>query len=229
MTVCETADRVRNVLFDFDMTLVDSSEGVAAGLQGLSEVFSLRKPSKEEIRKTIGLPMPEAMKALWGDCRSEWLRHYREKLSFVERSSLKMLPGAASLLEILKEMHVSCAVVSNRGSLKELVEEFGLTSFFRTVLVLNDGLPPKPDPASLVLAMERLKAKRDDTIYIGDSTIDVEASRRAGIPCFAVTTGATPGKDLRTAGAFVVFASCLDIARLFRLRKAEGTCERDGT
>ncbi|MGC9372282.1 MAG: HAD family hydrolase [Thermovirgaceae bacterium] len=219
--VLEIAGRTKNVLFDFDMTLIDSSAGVAWGLQRLSRVFSLRKPPKEEVFRTIGLPMRQAMEALWGECREEWLLYYRENISSLERKYLKLLPGVTSLLETLKSMDIACGVVSNRGSLKNLIGEFDLEGHFQAVLVLNDGLPPKPDPAPLLFAMKRLNAEKDETIYVGDSVIDVETSRRAGIPCFAVSTGSTRPEVLVSSGAIKAFDSCLEIETLFRMEKAE--------
>ncbi|MFP4481410.1 MAG: HAD family hydrolase [Thermovirgaceae bacterium] len=226
-TAGEIAGITRNVLFDFDMTLVDSSEAVTFGLQKLSGVFSLRKPLKEEIFRTIGLPMDRVMKVLWGECREEWLQYYRQKLSPSERKYLKLLPGAAGLLETLQSMDIACGVVSNRGSLKNLVREFGLESRFRTILVLNDGFPPKPDPLSLLFAMEHLGATKDDTIYVGDSVIDIEASRRAGVFCFAVATGSTGRDALFSSGAFDVFNSCREIEQLFKRQKTERALKRD--
>ncbi len=215
------AGRTKNVLFDFDMTLIDSSEVFAFGLQRLSWIFSLRKPSKEEIFGTIGLPMREAMKALWGKCREEWLRYYHKDISPLERKYLKLLPGVNSLLETLKSMDIACGVVSNRASLKNLIREFNLEGRFETVLVLNDGLPPKPDPVPLLFAVKGLNAEKGETVYVGDSVIGVEASRRAGIPCFAVATGSTGAEVLVSSGAVSVFDSCLEIESLFKLKTVE--------
>lgn len=217
----ELVDRTEVVLFDFDMTLVDSSDGVTFGLRSLAARFGLRKPERDEIFSTIGFPMPEAMEKLWGTCSEEWLEYYRVELSPLERGFLRPLPGVVDLLETLGSIGVSCGVVSNRRTLGEVIAEFRWDVFFRTVLVLDDGLPPKPDPASLLLAMGRLGGSKDDTIYVGDSLIDVEAARRAGVACFAVTTGAARGRVLRSAGADAVFGSCVKIDDLFSRRVPE--------
>lgn len=210
------------VLLDFDMTMVDSSEGVAVCLMQLAEAYSLRKPGRDEVFTTIGLPMPEAMRKIWGCYDPEWLEYYRKHLSPVEQGYLEPLPGADRLLRLLRETGIPCGVVSNRRFLKSLIGELGWACFFDTVTVLGDGIAPKPDPAGLLAAMSRMAADKDRTIYIGDSTIDVEAALRAGIPCLAVTTGPSKRDALRETGAKAVFSSCKEIAEMFEEHRAEG-------
>jgi phosphoglycolate phosphatase len=62
------------------------------------------------------------------------------------------------------------------------------------------GLGRKPDPGSALLAMELLGAQREHTVYVGDSDVDVETARNAGLRCVAVSWGFRPRESLVAAG-----------------------------
>jgi phosphoglycolate phosphatase/pyrophosphatase PpaX len=56
-----------------------------------------------------------------------------------------------------------------------------LSSYFDVVITGDDVTHPKPHPEGILLAMEQLRAKASDTIYVGDSDADILAGRAAGL------------------------------------------------
>ncbi len=96
---------------------------------------------------------------------------------------MKLAPGAREVLQSLKEQGKRLAICTNRStSMEAILEYFSLTHFFDCVVTALHVKNPKPDPEGLLLISKTLKITPDDTLYIGDSPLDAEASRLAGIP-----------------------------------------------
>ena len=95
-----------------------------------------------------------------------------------------------------------------------ILKGLGIAGHFVTVHGWKMGLPVKPDPTLLRMAMEDAGARAEDTLLIGDSTNDVIAAKAAGIKCCAVGYGyGTKEKNL-AAGADLIADEVEDIVRL---------------
>ncbi|MFI3239652.1 MAG: HAD family hydrolase [Bacteroidales bacterium] len=99
--------------------------------------------------------------------------------------------GVVQLLEELSAMGVKLAVASNKY--QEAVEKMILAMFpnikFDVILGNKVGYPLKPDPSILFNVIEQIDIPKKDTIYIGDSGVDMEAANRAAIDSIGVTWG----------------------------------------
>ena len=71
----------------------------------------------------------------------------------------------------------------------------------------REGIRRKPAPDTVLSAMERLCATADRTLYVGDTEVDLETARRAGVDCAAVTWGFRDPDQLIAAGAERLFDS----------------------
>jgi HAD superfamily hydrolase (TIGR01509 family) len=192
------------VLFDFDMTLIDSSHGVTFCLNMVAERFGLEKVERPEVLKTIGYPMEEAMKMLWGAFDPSWTNHYRDHLAPFEYEKLVPFDGVRETLEKLRGNDVVMAVVSNRRRLLPALSGTGLDGFFSLAVGMEDVKVPKPDPESIHLVLQKLGVSKDSAFFVGDSEVDAIAARNAGVRFIGVTTGGRPASVLLREGAFVV-------------------------
>jgi len=86
-------NEIKAILFDFDMTLIDSSHAITACMNGMARDLNLLEVTREQVLSTIGLPIEAAWRTLWGEFRPEWLEHYRNHYSALERKELRPLPG----------------------------------------------------------------------------------------------------------------------------------------
>ncbi|MDE6515584.1 MAG: HAD-IA family hydrolase, partial [Bacteroidales bacterium] len=73
------------------------------------------------------------------------------------------------------------------------------------------GAPVKPDPAIVHDILRTLGASAGQTLYVGDSAVDMETARRSGIPSIGVLWGFRPEAELREAGARYLVSSPSDI------------------
>ena len=195
---------IRAALFDFDMTLVDSSYGITFCLNMLASCFGLPGVEREEVLKTIGYPMDHAMKMLWGYYDSSWTDHYRENLVPFEYERLVPFPGVPETLDILRSRGFAMGVVSNRTRLAPAVGSSGLGGFFQTLVGMDDVSRPKPDPEPVTTALERMGHRPGNAFMTGDSEVDAITAREAGVVFIGVTTGGRSSGDLMAEGARAV-------------------------
>lgn len=206
---------VAAVLFDFDMTLVDSSYIITECTNLMAEAKGLPLVTREDLLKVIGLPIDESWRALWGRFDEEWLEFYRSHFREREQDGFIKFPGTIEVPELLKDMGVKVGVVSNRRFAYRAVEMSGLAHLFDTVIGLEDVSNAKPHPESLLLALERLGVEPAQAVYVGDTDIDMRTAAAAGVRGIGMTTGAFEGEQLTKAGATWVCDDLREIPDLF--------------
>lgn len=189
------------VLFDFDFTLADSSIGIIQSVNFALRKLSLPQVSDQEIRSTIGLPLEDVFERLvaqkyigWTD---EFLRLYVERADLVMTRVTRVFEAVPETIESLTEMGIALGIVSTkeRHRIEAVLERDGLLGSFDIIIGGDDGPRPKPDPEGLLTAIKALGASPSTSLYVGDSTIDAETSRRAKVPFAAVLSGATHRED----------------------------------
>lgn len=205
---------IRTVLFDFDMTLIDSSFGVTFCLNRVAEVFGLRAVTRVEVLRTIGYPMEDAMEMLWGSFQPSWIEYYRDHLVPSEHERLVPFPGVAESLKRFQEMGIKMAVVSNRNRILPAVRSSGLEGFFHKMVGMEDVEFPKPHPGSILIALERVQGSPGSAVLVGDSEVDARAARAAGVRFIGLTTGGRSRAALLSEGACAVVDDFAEIISL---------------
>lgn len=112
-------------------------------------------------------------------------------------------PGINELLATLREHNVDIAVASNKyqQAVDQLIEYFFPHLDWAAVCGQRDGVPVKPDPSIVFGILSECPTPKDDVIYIGDSGVDMETARRAGVTSIGVTWGFRPERELIDAYA----------------------------
>jgi phosphoglycolate phosphatase-like HAD superfamily hydrolase len=163
----------------------------------------------------------------YGAASEELLSRYSHELASTfaaRRDQLtergRLLPGAAEAVAEVAGLHgvvqsVLTGTIRPNAVLK--LREFGLDRFFDTE-VGGYGSQVYPKGAQLLMTRSRAAEKygvpfgEDATVYIADSTLDVEAARTGGARCLAVASGRSTVSELRAAGADAVFGDLTDTA-----------------
>ena len=180
---------IKGIAFDLDETLVNSKDSIVTYHRELFKFLGL--PFDEEHAYWFyTLPAEEITNRLFPDeSYREKAREFRMKFDF--RKLFKMIkpkPGIPEVLVWLKEREKKLAVVTNRGiSTRPLLEYLGIIHFFDEILPANELPLNKPHPYPLQLLMEKWDAAPHELVFIGDSEIDVETGKRAGV--ITVTVG----------------------------------------
>ena len=204
----------RLAIFDLDGTLVDSVDDLAASVNHALRVVRLPPRSLDEIRGFVGegarrlLERAVAPRAdLLEPALAAWWAHYEAHC--LDRT--RLYPGVAALLAGAAR---TLAVHTNKpGALaRKILDGLGLGSRFALV-VGGDEAARKPDPAGVRLIQTRVGATPEETVFVGDSLVDLATARAAGVRHVGVTWGLVPGADLARAGATELAASAEDLAR----------------
>lgn len=204
----------RLAIFDLDGTLVDSVEDLAASVNHALRVVGLPRRDLDEIRGFVGegarllLERAVAPRAdLVEPALAAWREHYEDHC--LDRT--RLYPGIAALVAGAGR---TLAVHTNKpGALaRKILDGLGLRSRFALVLG-GDEAPRKPDPAGVRLIQARVGAAPEETVFVGDSLVDLATARAAGVRHVAVTWGLVPGADLVRAGATELAGSAGELAR----------------
>lgn len=106
--------------------------------------------------------------------------------------------GVPSLMEQLQKRGVKLAVASNKyqAATTELVKHYFPQIDFSAVLGQREGQPAKPDPLFVKDILTQTQTDAADTLYVGDSDVDMQTARNAGVDACAVTWGFRPRAEL---------------------------------
>jgi HAD superfamily hydrolase (TIGR01509 family) len=171
---------LRAVLFDWDGTLVNSyaadsraylamfrAMGIDWGLEELARHYS---PNWHRVYRAARLP-----RSKWAEADRLWGLAYA-------RENPQLLPGARRTVQILdRTFQLGIVTSGNRRRVRRQLREFRLTNYFSACVCNEDAPKRKPHPAPLELALERLRARPENCVYVGDTAEDIEMARRAGV------------------------------------------------
>ena len=188
------------VLFDFDYTLGDSTKPIVESYTAGLTAMGWPAPEREAVRRTVGYTLEDGYTMLTGDAdedkRKEFFRRFKEHAKDIMMTDTELCPGAENVLHWLTQQKVSAGIVSTKGGdvLESIFTRFGLREQLALIVGGQDVKKAKPDPEGLNLAVERLGLDKQDILFCGDTVIDAETAKRAGVDFCAVLNGTTPAE-----------------------------------
>lgn len=221
---------VRFAAFDLDGTLFDSAGSIVDGVQACWRACGFSPPDPEAVRRIIGLPWEESVRALLpgaGPAEFRKIRAYHDEVRSGARSRPErretLFAGARRTLDVLNADGWALGVVTSRSGARafEMLEEHGIGGIFSTVKTADMG-PGKPDPHLLIGAMDDVGAEAGTTAMIGDTTFDMEMAVAAGAAALGVSWGVHETAALRAAGARHVVESFDDLRHGLAPMAADG-------
>jgi phosphoglycolate phosphatase len=197
------------VIFDLDGTLVDTLDDIAGGMNRALEHHGFPPAAREAYRDMVGWGIKRlAFLALPPDKRDEKtvetvaadaVRFYAEAPLVHSRP----YPGILELTAELRRRHVKTAVLTNKPDPVAQMVIGGLFPPLTFDLVLGDspGRPRKPDPVAVWAILMELDRTPRDTLFAGDSEVDIETARAAECHALGVSWGFRKREVLEKAGA----------------------------
>lgn len=171
------------ILWDFDGTIANSEPVI---LETFNTLFKTYKPKVEVdesmISKMIGQPLEDIMFDYYPGNHDVMIEKYRSIQEPLIKSKLVEMEGASALLSKLKEDGYRMGVVSNRSqaSLEYALEVLKMRDYFEVIVGSDRVKETKPHPEGINKALAAMGVDKGAVIYVGDTSIDVEAGKRAG-------------------------------------------------
>jgi phosphoglycolate phosphatase len=207
------------VCFDLDGTLVDTAGEIAEAANRTLHDFGLPGRSVAEVTSLIGAGTRELMLGLLREATAPHaedepaidgeavLRRFAEHYARTAGTSCRTYPGAAQTLARLRRAGIRLACVTNkeRRYSDSVLDACGFEHAF-DLLVAGDTLPvKKPDARVLRHVMNFFDATPEGTVHVGDSRVDAEAARNAGVACWLLPHGYNAGEPIERARPDRVF------------------------
>ncbi|MCJ7644428.1 MAG: HAD family hydrolase [Candidatus Aminicenantes bacterium] len=214
--------RFSGVIFDLDGTLLDTIEDIGLTMNLVFGRRGFPPFSIADCMRMVGDGMEVLVRrALPGGSGDEALvdeivQEYREAYGLAWRDHSRPYPGVPELLEGLKARGVRSAVLSNKSHpFTEIMTRELLPFDFDAVLGALPGMPFKPDPSAALRIASDMGLPPAGFVFVGDTDIDMETARAAGMYPAGALWGFRDAANLRAGGAEVLLASPGDLLRLF--------------
>ncbi|SDI29836.1 phosphoglycolate phosphatase [Paraburkholderia phenazinium] len=184
-------------LFDFDLTLADSSEGIIECARTALSQMRFPVPDPQRIRESIGLPLDKSFVFLTGDrdqtLAETYARNFVACADEVMVAMTHFYPPVETLLKTLRVQQVRVGIVSTkfRYRIEAILRHAGLEACVDVVIGGEDVTRHKPDPEGLQKALEILAIPASDAVYVGDHQMDAQAAQAAGTRFVGAVTGLT--------------------------------------
>ena len=214
----------KNILFDLDGTLFDTSPGILHGIRRALEACGRTVGSDRELHRFIGPPLLTAFMEFYGMSAAEadrakeiYRAYYRESGVF----ECAPYPGAEDCLRALSESGRSLAVATSKPVFfaTQILDRFGFSAYFKAVC--GAGSDAHAGKAEIVRrALEALGANPRESVMVGDRKYDVVGAARWGLRCLGFDfCGFAPKGELEEAGAVAVVHTAAEIVRFILERQ----------
>lgn len=197
------------VIFDLDGTLVDSIQDLAYSANFALEAKGLPQNSLEEYYRFVGNGMEHLIRSalkdkatddeLYLEVRRIFDKHYEEH----SNDRTVPYPGVEKLLGKLSEKGIETAVLSNKAQryIEPILKKAFENHKFAAAYGQREGIPRKPDGTAVKMLAEELGYTLEESVYVGDSEVDVLTANNAGIDLICVLWGFRSKDELLEAGA----------------------------
>lgn len=196
-------------IFDLDGTLLDTLGDLAAAVNYALRCYGMPEHSRDEVRRFVGNGVRLLMMRAVPDGEQnprfeEVFATFRQYYLEHSLDTTRPYDGISETLVALKERGCRLAVVSNKfyAATQELCRHF----FPDTIEVAvgeheAEGIRKKPAPDTVIEALSQLGVSAENAVYVGDSDVDLQTARNAGLPCISVLWGFRDREFLTANGA----------------------------
>lgn len=214
----------RLVVFDCDGTLVDGQAAICDTMEAAFAAAGLAKPDRNEVRRMVGLSLPQALRLLAPDASEdqrdaavEAYKHAYRNLRTTGMLEEPLYEGMAALIERLADSGYLLAVATGKSErgLHACLSTHGIKHRFIS-LQAADYHPSKPHPAMLEAALADAGVPADQAVMVGDTIFDIDMAVAAGVRPIGVAWGYHEPDELLRAGAVGVAGTMEELEALIR-------------
>ncbi len=191
----DKTNKINTVIFDMDGTVLNTLDDLTDSVNYVLKRYDLPVRSRDEYRRFFGNGIRHALRCavpsdISDDIVDEMIPVFREHYNKHCLDRTKPYDGIPELMGELKKQGYRMAIVSNKidSAVKELNERF-FSDYMSVAIGEKTGIQRKPAPDTVLEALRQLGASKAEAVYVGDSEVDLQTARNAGLPCIAVLWG----------------------------------------
>ena len=215
-------NRLDAVLFDLDGTLLYTLPDMRLALNRALELCGHPPRTMEEVRSFVGNGVRKLVeRALPPGAEGDLEKVYAAyEAWYIDHGQdhVEYYPGVREMIAALRERGIRTGVVTNKThpAAAAMIEHF----FGDTMDVTEgkrDGRPTKPSPESVWDALDRLGVSSERALYVGDSGVDAETAKNAGLECVLVSWGYRDRPELERCGVLGVIDQAAELLKYIKV------------
>lgn len=220
----------RYAIFDLDGTLLDTLDDLTDSMNYILGKHNFPLRTRDEVRNFVGNGVRKLVeRAVPPEYKAdeEFIDKFYDDFSlyYNSHSDIKTspYPGTLDMLDKLIHSDFDIAIVSNKidSAVKSLSAKF-FGERIKSAIGEKPSVRHKPEPDMVFMAMVEMGADKENSIYIGDSEVDIQTAKNSGIPCISVLWGFKDRKFLEDSGATVIVESMEELGeRLVNYQKSQ--------
>ncbi|UNK18611.1 pyrophosphatase PpaX [Paenibacillus sp. N3/727] len=205
---------IETVLFDLDGTIIDTNELIISSFMHVFEKGPKGPLTREGIIPHMGTTLEYQLQAFSGlDDVSQLVPLYRTYNQQHHDEMVRPFPHVNEVVEWLHGQGISMGIVTTkiRPSTLMTLEKFNLEKYMSVVVTVNDVENPKPHPEPVLTAVKSLGCNPETTLMVGDSSVDIQSAKAAGVQAAGVAWSLKGEQLLRDYGADYILKDMRDI------------------
>lgn len=209
-----------HVIFDLDGTLLNTIDDLADAGNHVCAAHGWPTHTVDQFKRMVGNGMPNLVSRFTPEGLSEEelagvLAEFSAYYGEHKEDKTAPYPGMPEALAALKEQGIHLAVLSNKAhALAGPVVEHYFPGVFDDIQGALPDAPLKPDPTLLHALMEKIGAKPETTLFVGDSDVDVLTGKNGGLTVCGVLWGFRDRPELENAGADCIAERAEELEKL---------------
>ncbi|MDY6854746.1 MAG: HAD family hydrolase [Thermodesulfobacteriota bacterium] len=218
----ETFMTYKAVLFDLDGTLINTLEDIGDAVNRVLINRGFPIHTTDAYRYFVGdgaaklikraLPVEEQGDETFEACLQAFKEDYAQNWNVKTR----LYEGISEMLDTLSSHNIKIAILSNKPHefTEQCVSEFLPHWNFQVVMGQQDPFPLKPDPRGALEIARLLEVLPEETLYLGDTSIDMNTAKAAGMFPVGVLWGFRHAEELKQSGARVLITEPIQIINM---------------
>ena len=205
--VFATKSRKPTLIFDFDGTLIDTSESIYAGYEACFKKYStIKKFTKRVKNEVLGPALKDIFPKYFPNHDfDEVYETYRTRQQEVAPITNHPFDNVVETLKDLHEQgyHIGILSTRNKEGIKEILDSFNMSEYVDDICGLKDVTNLKPHPEGIITLVNKNKWNKD-CVLVGDSLMDIECGKNYGAYTVAFISNPSRSKDLVDAAKIAI-------------------------
>lgn len=190
------ASKIKTIIFDIDGTLIDTFENSVMALREAILDITGQSYNEDELSFHFGITLDDALRTLKIDetCFDAIATKVDEY--YGRKKEINLFEGIESMIEQLSENGYIIGIVTSKQR-TEYIKDFSdlsIAKYFETIVCADDTEKHKPHPEPIEKFIQLTKTKKEEAIYIGDTSYDCSCAHKAGIKFGLAVWGARNNK-----------------------------------